>query len=79
MLINFDLTALFLILNQVEAGNVVLDLDLTRQVDELSEGKATLVSREGMNSCFYSLIRYSIPCRDPKELNVVTLLWREAG
>jgi hypothetical protein len=56
--VELDLVVLFIVFDEIEAGDVVLDLDLAGEVDELRVGRDTLVRREGMNSCFYSLMRY---------------------
>ncbi len=72
VLVLLDLAVLLLVVDEVEAGDVVLDLNLAGEVRELSGGGVTLVSREGMTSMRSSLLRSSRACREPKELRVVT-------
>jgi hypothetical protein len=70
--VRLDLATLLLVVNEVEAGDVVLDLDLAGEVHELRQEGGTFVSREGITSMRSSLIRSSRICREPKELRVVT-------
>jgi hypothetical protein len=79
MLVLLHPAVLLLVVDQVEARDVVLDFDLAREVHELSGRGGTLVSREGIGYNRSSLEPSSRACREAKELRVVTRFWSWAG